>query len=640
MYEDLISSGALKVQEVVRHSPAEAGGLRKNDVIVEINKENIELKSFFPLVEILKEAFAENEMELLVLAEQDAQWYRLRNITVNNNFPNIEYCETPYYGHILKPLDSMAQQGKLGNSQIEFHSSTGKLFRTTLVIDNERESVYRRVEELPSNAPAQSADQSIPPLRPDGTFRHPGADAGSVRVYYRRDQSCRLAKGDEAMADSGVGTIKERRSTPSNLNNTTTSPFSTMGKSNAEIAVDLLHDKWADLMDEYLDDKFRSGPREDKYERPDRDSSAKKSHVIRLNDPSSTMRSKSRSKSRCQSPNDASFSFLYSGRDDFQTTSATSFRDFNQRQQSPFQNTLNRGSPHTQSHNRFTSPHHTLQSPIKQKYPIQVASAGHKSRPSQVTSPIHHTVENQTITSYQYDSSSYTAASAKYHPTNQYSYQEQSYSSNYTRDPASPTGAEKAYTFNKNYSSDGSSLTKPSLIQHEYSSSSSNQLGFQLDENEIRTKGVYYVKSVEANSPSAMAGLKQGDKITKINGKSTSGMSYDQFCDEIVIAQQQQLKNNMIHLMVMRKSAKSSAIGSYSSISKSGTTVLPIKNYKSSSFVDEGYGPDSATSSTTTTAAISSSSNKNLISYVKVTSPDGKTPLNTNHTLTNRLTNF
>lgn len=184
-------------------------------------------------------------------------------------------------------------------------------------------------------------------------------------------------------------------------------------------------------------------------------------------------------------------------------------------------------------------------------------------------------------------------------------------------------------------------MTRPNLIQYEYSSSSSNQLGFQLDENEIRHKGVYFVKSVEPNSPSAMAGLKQGDKITKINGKSTNGMSYEQFCDEIVIAQQQQLKNNMIHLMVMRKSAKSSAIGSYSSITKSGTTVLPIKNYskdKSSSFVDEGYGPDSATSSTTTTAAISSSSNKNLISYVKVTSPNGKTRVNTtNHLLTYSL---
>ena len=145
LHEDLMSStGALKVEQVVRHSPAEAGGLRKNDVIIEINAENIEFKSFFRLLEILKDACNQNEMELLVLAEADAEWYRVRNISVNSNFPNIEYCETPFYGHILKPLDSFTQVGpnavsnnskSPSTSQIEFHSSTGKLYRTTLVID-------------------------------------------------------------------------------------------------------------------------------------------------------------------------------------------------------------------------------------------------------------------------------------------------------------------------------------------------------------------------------------------------------------------------------------------------------------------------------------------------------------------------
>ncbi|CAF0708112.1 unnamed protein product, partial [Brachionus calyciflorus] len=637
LYEDLISSCALKVQEVVSHSPAEAGGLRKNDVIIEINRENIEQKSFFPLIEILKEAFSQNEMELLVLAESDAQWYRLRNITVNNNFPNIEYCETPYYGHILKPLDSFLPQPKLGNSQIEFHSSTGKLFRTTLVIDKERDSVYKRVEELPSNTPVQSADQTIPPLRPDGTFRHPGAD-GSVRVYYRRDHSYQLGQsGEDFVADSGLGTIRDRKN---NLN-ATMSPFSTLGKSHGEqAAVDLLHDQWGDLMDKYLDDKFRSSSanKKDKYERPDRDGSvSKKTHYIRLNDPNSTL--KSRSKSRCQSPNDASFSFLYSGRDDCQTASATSLKDFH-RQKSPYQHLLNRGSPQTQSHNRFTSPNNNVQSPNRQKYPIY---STHKSRPQQQQVKVDsQPLTQQTVTSsssYQYDSSSYTATSTvlnnnpprndNNNNNNQYSYQ-QNYTSTYTSTSKSRDASPSSVLINdtnRNSSSSSGNLARPAYIQQQYTTSSSNQLGFQLDETEVRTKGVYFVKSVEPNSPSAMAGLKEGDKITKINGKSTIGMDYEQFCEEILIAQQQQMKNNMIHLMVMRKSAKSSAIGSYSSITKSGPTVLPIKNYskdKSSSFVDEGYGRDSATSSTTTTAAISSSSHKNLISYVRVTSPSSQ----------------
>lgn len=113
----------------------------------------------------------------MVLAEQDAEWYRVRNIIVNSNFPNIEHCETPYYGHILKPLDSLMQIGtgpnmpKMGTSQIEFHSSSGKLYRTTLVIDKDRDSVYRRIEELPSS---EQVGAELAPLRPDGTFRHPG----------------------------------------------------------------------------------------------------------------------------------------------------------------------------------------------------------------------------------------------------------------------------------------------------------------------------------------------------------------------------------------------------------------------------------------------------------------------------------
>lgn len=405
LYEDLMSStGALKVEEVVRHSPAEAGGLRKNDVIIEINGDNIEYKSFFRLLEILKEACNQNEMELLVLAEKDADWYRVRNISVNSNFPNIEYCETPFYGHILKPLDSFIQVGpnnaKQSTGTIEFHSSTGKLYRTTLVIDKDKDSVYRRIEELPA-AGSASADQAgaIPPLRPDGSYRHPSSDNGSVRVYYRRDRNPNInvisssnpnapnTTSDEfnTIADSGHGSLSNRRSTPLSAtggNLTSMSPYSTLGKSYGEAAaVDLLHDKWADLMDRYLDNRFRSGAGQNatrgesvtspqpqqNFEQPDKDTgSVKRSHIIRLNDPNSTVTSK---RSRCQSPNDNnSFSFLYSGRDDIQSASATSFRDVN-RQTSPYQHlmtsTYRRGSPQTQSHNRYPSPHQSVTSPTR-----------------------------------------------------------------------------------------------------------------------------------------------------------------------------------------------------------------------------------------------------------------------------------
>ena len=141
-----------------------------------------------------------------------------------------------------------------------------------------------------------------------------------------------------------------------------------------------------------MDNRFRSGAGQNatrgesvtspqptqSFEQPDRDTGSntntvKRSHIIRLNDPSSTVTSK---RSRCQSPNDNSFSFLYSGRDDIQSASATSFRDIN-RQTSPYQHlmtsTYRRGSPQTQSHNRYPSPHQSVTSPTRvgQRQPSQ-----------------------------------------------------------------------------------------------------------------------------------------------------------------------------------------------------------------------------------------------------------------------------
>lgn len=143
-------------------------------------------------------------------------------------------------------------------------------------------------------------------------------------------------------------------------------------------------------------------------------------------------------------------------------------------------------------------------------------------------------------------------------------------------------------------------------------------------------------------------------------------MGYDEFCNEIAIAQQQQLKNNMIHLMVMRRSAKhgqhaattgsSSSVSAHALSSISGTgstsiggpTVLPIKNnlYQadksksqkpyiltsstSSNLVDEGYVPESSASATSSshTAALGDSSTSNipynLVSVVRVTSPTSR----------------
>ena len=276
-----------------------------------------------------------------------------------------------------------------------------------------------------------------PPLRPDGSFRHPLYEQtsttapppqvdpnGSVRVYYRRDRPLtnmtnmssiptNMATTSTTVVDSGHGSLSNRRSTPGGLAGTATttqSPFSTLGKSTGEqAAVDLLHDKWADLMDRYLDNKFRSASagtaaaaahhnststmntphsfvtfsqenananNADQLNQSTISSqSQKRSHMIRLNDPNATLNNTSTIKrSRCQSPQDA-FSYLYSGRDDLgmrDGASATSGSNNPRQSTSPYTTTsqqinyynYNRGSPVTQSQ-RFPSPHLSVTSPSR-----------------------------------------------------------------------------------------------------------------------------------------------------------------------------------------------------------------------------------------------------------------------------------
>jgi hypothetical protein len=154
----------------------------------------------------------------------------------------------------------------------------------------------------------------------------------------------------------------------------------------------------------------------------------------------------------------------------------------------------------------------------------------------------------------------------------------------------------------------------------------SQSLGFQLDENELTRNNSYYVKYVEGGSASSMAGLKDGDKITKINGKSTSGMSYDEFCNEILIAQQQQQQNkhNMIHLMVMRKSNKSTSQqqqGSSINATTANTTMNTSTITTHKPTVSFNTSLNNYNNNNMNMNIPINSTSSNLVSVVKVTSP-------------------
>lgn len=125
LYKNLIYlAGVLKVQEVLADSPAESAGLRKNDVIVEINEYRIDINSVFCSMKVLAKSLNENQIELLVLTEKDANWYQTRNIKVNSKFPNIKYCEET---SDFSPLNSIASQTNSTYScEIRIHSGRNR----------------------------------------------------------------------------------------------------------------------------------------------------------------------------------------------------------------------------------------------------------------------------------------------------------------------------------------------------------------------------------------------------------------------------------------------------------------------------------------------------------------------------------
>ena len=109
LLEELKSSFIL-IDKVDGNGPAFAGGIRYDDVIIEVNGNKLEFKKFFDLLDLLKEAFNQNEIELLVVKKSEAIWFKKHDIKVNKNLPNLNYHETPFYGHILKHLRSLSQE--------------------------------------------------------------------------------------------------------------------------------------------------------------------------------------------------------------------------------------------------------------------------------------------------------------------------------------------------------------------------------------------------------------------------------------------------------------------------------------------------------------------------------------------------
>lgn len=292
--EELLNTlGSLKVESVIKNSPAEIGGLRINDIIIEINNEYVEYKSFFDLIKILQDALSQDDIELLVLSELDADWYKERGIIVNSKFPNIEYCETPYYGYKFRDLDSNARDSntndfnslKILNPQLEFHSNTGKLYKKTYIVDRNKNTLYKRLEDLSKKKDQQNSDDD-------------GFDCNNES-----------SKDNTLIFDNEMN--------------------ATVSSNYRKFRGDALHDNWSTFMDNYLNIKYNRNSNnsinnhqaknfnKDNIEKEK--STLKKNYLIKLNDVGVVNgHDKEKRSHSLNTPRDSesTFSFLFSGRDD------------------------------------------------------------------------------------------------------------------------------------------------------------------------------------------------------------------------------------------------------------------------------------------------------------------------------------
>ena len=72
-------SPKLTIYNVEEGSPAELAGVRKFDVLVEINRKNVRRTAFEKVRMMLQEESKKGEVELLVISEKGYKWFKSKN---------------------------------------------------------------------------------------------------------------------------------------------------------------------------------------------------------------------------------------------------------------------------------------------------------------------------------------------------------------------------------------------------------------------------------------------------------------------------------------------------------------------------------------------------------------------------------
>lgn len=80
----------LTIFDVEPGSPAQLAGIKKNDVLVEVNKKNVRRTAFEKVRMMMQEASKKGEVELLVISEEGYRWFKAKKkrFSKANKFTN------------------------------------------------------------------------------------------------------------------------------------------------------------------------------------------------------------------------------------------------------------------------------------------------------------------------------------------------------------------------------------------------------------------------------------------------------------------------------------------------------------------------------------------------------------------------
>ncbi|XP_077508220.1 uncharacterized protein LOC144119503 [Amblyomma americanum] len=171
-------------------SPAQAAGLRVNDIIIEVNGVNVEGASHQDILERIKST--SNETRLLVADENTAAWYKERSTTISRSLPSvIEMSSATAAEHIVDSSPKATVSASSTSSQIRaagllvplddqqqvIEYSEQDPSKVNLMVADTDESFLRRKQQSGSDADA-AVRRRAPADRPAQT----SADEAKLQV--------------------------------------------------------------------------------------------------------------------------------------------------------------------------------------------------------------------------------------------------------------------------------------------------------------------------------------------------------------------------------------------------------------------------------------------------------------------------